>query len=226
MERPSFQKRGFYLLAISVVLVGVPSILSAENITNAQIVSFTGNPVIVPDGRPAVPITEQTAIRSNVRIQTGPRDSVQIQFSGKKNCRFFLGPDSIMEFKGAKTPLDYRAYLRKGALTCQAVPCQVTLDVETSIGRLRGQNSRFSVRVRKETTTVFVRSGDLRLFIRGESIPLREMTQTTISHSGSHRIASIEDTQPNTSSLAPPMAFQNNDLPSRSISPVSATKRP
>ena len=225
MEWPSFRKQRLYLFAVSIVLLAAPPTHSAEKMTNARIISFSGNPVIIPAGRPPLPVKRQKALQSDMRIHTGPRDSVEIQFSGKKGCRFLLGPNSVLEFKGAKTPGDYRVSLRKGALSCQAA-CRVTLDLETSVGRLRGRNTRFSVRVRKETTTVFLRSGDLRLFLGGQSIPLRRMTRTTISHSGSHRIASIEETQPGTLAFTPPMAFQNNDLPPSGISPVSATKRP
>ena len=226
MEWPSFRKQRLYLFAVSIVLLAAPPTHSAENMTNARIISFSGNPVIIPAGRAPLPVKRQTALLPDMRIQTGPRDSVEIQFSGEKGCRILLGPNSVLEFKEAKTPGDYRASLRKGTLSCQAAPCWVTLDLETSVGRLRGRNSKFSVRVRKETTIVFLRSGDLRLFLGGQSIPLRQMTRITISHSGSHRIASIEETQPGTLPFTPPMAFQNNDLPPSGISPVSATKRP
>lgn len=225
MERRSYQLLWF-LLAVLVFLSHSSALYAAENFTNTRIISFTGHPVVIPANRTEIPVSGQIQILSNTRIVTGSNDSVLIQFSGNRNCQFVLGPNSVMEFLGAKTPLDYRAYLQRGVFSYQAVPCQITLDVETSMGRLRGQNSKFSVRVGEDTTTVFVRSGDLRLFIRGESIPLREMTQTTISHSGSHRIASIEDPTPGIGLLSPPMAFQNNDIPSQNISPVSATKRP
>ncbi len=225
MERPSFKQQCFYLLAVSFVLAA-SSAHSAENIESFQIISFMGNPVILPAGRTPIPASRQIRLLSDMRIQTGPRDSVLIQFSGKKGCRFLLGPNSLLEFKRAETPFVYRPYLRRGALSCQAALCRAALDLETSIGRLRGRNSRFSVRVAKDTTTIFLRSGGLRLFIGGESIPLREMTRTTISISGSHRIASIGDAKPGTPTLSPPMTFQNNDFPPIRISPVSATKRP
>jgi hypothetical protein len=226
MERPSLKQQCFCLLAVSFVFAA-SSAHSAENIENTRILSFTGNPVIVSAGRTPLPVNRQIKLQSDMQIQTGPRDSVLIQFSPKKGCQFLLGPDSLLEFKRAETPFGgYRAYLRRGALSCRAALCQAILDLETSIGRLRGHNSRFSVRVVKDTTTVFLISGGLRLFIGGESFPLREMTRITISNSGSHRIASIGEVNPGTPTLAPPMAFQNNDLPLSGISPVSATKRP
>ncbi len=225
MERLFLKQQCLYLLAVSFVFAA-SSAHSAENIENARILSFTGNPLVVPAGRTSLPLNRQIRLQTDMRIQTGPRDSVLIQFAGKKSCRFLLGPNSLLELKRGETPFGYRAYLRRGTLSCQAALCRAILDLETSIGRLRGRNSRFSVRVGNDTTIVFLISGDLRLFIGGESIPLREMTRTTISHSGSHRIASIGDTKLGTPFLAPPTAFQNNDLPPNGFSPVSATKRP
>ncbi len=225
MEKPSLKQQCLYLLAVSFILVASPA-YSAENIENTRILAFTGNPLIVTAGRTPLPVSRQIKLQSDMRIQTGPRDSVLIQFSEKNGCRFLLGPNSLLEFKRAETPFGYRAYLRRGALSCQTALCRAILDLETSIGRLRGRNSRFSVRVVNDTTTVFLISGDLRLFIGGESIPLREMTRTTISNSGSHRIASIGDAKSGAPALAPLMTFQNNDLPPIGILPVSTTQRP
>lgn len=226
MEWPFFRNKLLYLVAISISLLAAPSAYSAEKITGAWVVSYTGSPSIISAGRSPLPIERLKVLRPNTRIKTGPRERVEIQFSENKGCRLILGPNSVLELKGAQKPFAYRAFLRKGLLSCSSVRCRAVLDIETMAGRLRGQNSRFSVRVSEETTTVFLKSGDLRLFLGGESIPLREMTRTTISYSGSHRIASIGDSQTGVPPVAPPMAFQDNDRLSGGISPVSATKGP
>lgn len=226
MDRLLLRKRHLYLFAISAFLISSSSPGFSETITKAQVVSYSGSPTIIANDLSSVPLKKQQTLPRNAQIQTGPNEWVEIQFSGKKGCRFVLAPNSVLDFTGAKTPTDYRAVLRQGTISCQSSPCQVTLNVETSIGHLRGRNSMFSVRVNEDTTTVFLKSGDLRLFLGGEAIPLREMTRTTISHSGSHRIASLAETQAENTPSPPSMAFQNNNLPASPISPVSATKGP
>ncbi len=159
------------------------------------------------------------------RIQTGSWDRVLVRVSGKKECRFVLEPDSILELGDLRSGHAYRVRLIRGEMSGRKDACRLVLDVGTPEGRLIGENSTFSLRAAAGATTVDLRSGNVRFLIRGLSIPLRAMTRTTISGAGAHRITSIAGGRGGASPPSPPAAFQNPRLPA-GISPVSASDRP
>ncbi len=184
-----------------------------------------GNPVVVTAEGAPLQMRGRMALGPGDRIQTGSWDRVLVRVSGKKECRFVLEPDSILELGDLRSGHAYRARLIRGEMSGRKDACRLVLDVRTPEGRLIGENSTFSLRAAAGATTVDLRSGIARFLIRGLSIPLRAMTRTTISGAGAHRITSIAGGRGGASPSSPPVAFQNPRLPA-GISPVSASDRP
>jgi len=215
--------------ALPALLLTTPSSSLAEEVLSGQALPLSGNPRLVAPNGPAKPLDKNRALRPGERIETGPEDRAVIWFSAKPGCRFILETNSHLEILRSESPRVYTADLRRGAMRCEEASCGVTVDVRTPVARLLGNAAQFWVEATDGATTVYLKSGDLRLLVRGQVIPLRAMTQTIISRSGSHRISSIVEEEFRNaiaSPSSPPADPSRKGFSDGRVSPASAAGRP
>lgn len=229
MGRPSLKLCSVPLFAFTAVLLATQIPCSAGDVSVAAR-PLDGSPVVVTAEGVPLQMRGPMTLGPGDRIQTGSWDRVLVRVSGKKECRFILEPDSILELGEVRRGNAYRARLIRGEMSGRKDACRLILDVGTPEGRLIGENSTFSLRAAAGATTVDLRSGNVHFLIRGLSIPLRAMTRTTISGAGAHRITSIAGSSggaspPSPAAAAAAAAAWNPRLPA-GISPVSASDRP
>lgn len=130
-------------------------------------------------------------MRPGDRIITSRRSQALLHFSRGPACRLRLEPNSALQLVGPKPGNVYSMKLSKGAVKCAGASCRMRLSVVTPTGMLRGKDVEFTLRVYRHATTVILKSGLMRLFVRGQSVKLPAMTRTIVSQTGEHRISTM-----------------------------------
>ncbi len=130
-------------------------------------------------------------MRPGDRIITSRRSRALIHFSWHPVCRLRLEPNSSFQLVGPQPGNIYSVKLSKGAVKCEGASCRMRLSVVTPAGMLSGKDAEFTLRVYRDSTTVILKSGLMRLFVRGQSVPLPAMTRTIVSQTGEHRISTM-----------------------------------
>lgn len=141
-----------------------------------------------------------------------------IYFWRRPKCRLILEPNTSFKFIKLKRGGVYSAKLNRGAVMGDEASCGLNLIVMTPAGMLRGKGAEFALKAYRHFTTVTLKKGRMRLLVGGQAVPLREMTRTTVSRTGAHRVTTIHSNDPRIPSLFSP-------LPLRGISPSPPKRR-
>lgn len=174
-----------------LILTTSRSSLNADDTPSLVALPLEGAPMVMSPNRAPFKLTSEVSLHPNDYIQTGPGDRALLRFAGDKTCGFILEANSVLKNGGIKTPRVHRAYLLNGTLIGENTSCRAMLDIGTGEGRLSGQNATFRLQALTEKTRIQLVSGNMQFLISGQTVPLRAMTQTTISQGGNHRISSI-----------------------------------
>ncbi|OGL63799.1 MAG: hypothetical protein A3J27_15450 [Candidatus Tectomicrobia bacterium RIFCSPLOWO2_12_FULL_69_37] len=211
------------LLLIATSSYGSP----AKPIAEFQVTPLAGSPTAAAGLSAASPVRENRSLPSGGWVETGPEDRALVWLLGQPGCQLIIEPGSRVEVKSEPESGRYVANLERGALRSTRVDCGALLEVGTSVGRLWSQGAYFTVQVTDGWISIFHQAGSLQLLFQGQAIPLRTRTMTTVSSSGSHRIASVAEEEPEASPAASARrAAPAQASPGESISPVSAPGRP
>lgn len=167
------------------------SSLNADDTPSLLALPLEGAPMVMSPNRAPFKLTSEISLHSNDYVQTGPGDRALLRFAGDKTCGFILEANSVLKNGGIRGNRVHRAYLLNGMMIGDNTSCRAMLDIRTSEGRLRGQNATFRLQALNEKTRIQLESGNMQFLISGQAVPLRAMTQTTISREGNHRISSI-----------------------------------
>lgn len=199
----------------------------AKTIAEFQVTPLAGVPAAAAGRSPAAPLRENRSLPSGGWVETGPEDRALVWLLGQPGCQLILEPGGRVEVKGGPESGQYLAILERGTLRSTRVDCGATLEVATPVARLRSQGAYFTVKATDGWISIIHQAGSLQLLFQGQAIPLRARTLTTVSSSGSHRIASVAEEEPEASPTASARrAAPAQAPPAESISPVSAPGRP
>ena len=220
-----------------ILAAAVPSVLWLLATTSAaspvkptpeiQVAPLAGSPLAQSQNAPALRLRENHSLPKGGWVETGAGDRALVWLLGAPGCHLILEPGSRLHVKVAPGGGLCVANLERGALRSAGPDCRAVIEVGTPVARLRGEGAQFRVETSKTWTTVHHHSGELQLLFQGQAIPLRALTLTTVSSSGSHRIASI--TQPEKEEGFPALTrgpAREEAIPAERISPVSAPGRP
>ena len=203
---------GVHLFPLCVV----PSAL-AENKFLVEMRALSGQPHIVFSRGKKVSLRGRRSMLPGDHIVTSASSRALIHFRRRPGCRLVVEPNSSFEFTGMKRGGAYSAKLNRGAVKCARATCGLSLSIATPAAMLRGQGVEFALRAYSHLTTVILKKGRMRLLVGGQAVPLREMTRTTVSRTGGHRVATIYRGERIPSLFSP--------LPLPGISPSSSKRR-
>lgn len=163
----------------------------AENKALVEMRAISGLPHIVfPRGK-KVSLRGRRAMLPGDHIVTSASSRALIHFSRRPGCRLVLEPNSSFELVGMKRGGAYSAKLNRGVVRCYEASCGLSLSVMTPAGVVRGKGVEFALKAYRHFTTVILKKGRMRLLVGGQAVPLREMTRTTVSKTGGHRVATL-----------------------------------
>ena len=208
-----------------MVLLITTSSLASPARPNAefQVAPLAGAPAAASGLSPAVQLRENRPLASGGWVETGPEDRALVWLLGEPGCQLILEPGGRVAVKNGPGSGRYLAVLERGTLRSTRVDCGATLEVATPVARLRSRGARFTVQATDGWISVSHRAGSLQLLFQGQAIPLRARTLTTVSSSGSHRIASIVEEAPEAS---PTVSSRRAASGEENIAPVSVPGRP
>ena len=150
-------------------------------------------------------------------IVTSASSRALIHFRRRPGCRLLVEPNTSFQLVGLKRGGTYTAKLNRGTVKCYKVTCGMSLSVMTPAGVVRGKGVEFALKAYDRFTTVILKKGRMRLLVGGQAVPLREMTRTTVSKTGGHRVATLYRAERIPSLFSP--------LPLPGISPTSSKRR-
>ncbi len=164
-------------------------------------------------------------------IVTSEGSRALIHFRRRPGCRLVLGPNSSFKLMGLQRGGTYFAKLHRGTVKCAQSSCGLNLSVMTPTGMLRGKGAEFALKVYNHLTTVILKTGKMLLLVGGQVVPLREMTRTTVSKTGGHRIATMYSSDFGIQSLFSPLpdispSSSKRRFRDKFISPASMTRSP
>lgn len=164
-------------------------------------------------------------------IVTSARSQALVHFRRRPGCRLVVEPNTSFELIGLKRGGTYAAKLNRGTVKCAQATCGLSLSVMTPAGTLLGKGVEFALKAYDRFTTVILKKGRMRLFVGGQALPLREMTRTTISKTGGHRISTMYSGDPRIPSLFSPLpgispSTSKRRFREKFISPASMTRSP
>lgn len=192
-----------------------------------QVAPLAGAPLATAGQTPAARLRENRSLPAGGWVETGPEDRALVWLLGEPGCQLILEPEGRVEVKGEPASGVYVAILERGTLRSTRADCVATLEVGTPVARLRSQGAYFTLKATGGWISVFHQAGNLQLLFQGQAIPLRARTLTTVSSSGSHRIASVtEEERESAPTVSSRRAGPEQAPPAESISPVSASGRP
>ncbi|MCY3825733.1 MAG: hypothetical protein OXG62_17895 [Nitrospinae bacterium] len=205
----------------------------AENKAPVEMRAISGLPHIVfPRGK-KVSLRGRRAMLPGDHIVTSASSKALVHFRRRPGCRLVLEPNTSFELVGMKRGGVYSAKLNRGTVRCYDASCGLSLSVITPAGMLRGKGVEFAVKAYSYFTTVILKKGRMRLLVGGQAVVLREMTRTTVSKTGAHRIKTIYGGDPRIPSLFSPLPLPgiSSSPPDRRfrkkfISPASITRSP
>ncbi len=164
-------------------------------------------------------------------IVTSGSSRALIHFRRRPGCRLLLGPNTSFKLMGLKRGGTYSTKLNWGTVKCAQSSCGLNLSVMTPTGMLRGKGAEFALKAYNHFTTVILKKGKMLLLVGGQVVPLREMTRTTVSKTGGHRIATMHSSDFGVPSLFSPLpgispSSTNRRFRDKFISPASMTRSP
>ncbi len=187
--------RPLLYLSISATLLIILAIsnssLHADDTPSLVALPLEGAPMVMSPNRTPFKLISEISLHPNDYVQTGPGDRALLRFEGDKTCRFILETNSVFKLGGEAPHGVYRAYLVDGTMFGENTSCRAMLDIRTGEGRLHGKNATYRLQASSEITRIQLVSGNMQFHIRGQAVPLRAKTLTTISQGGNHRISSI-----------------------------------
>ena len=218
---------GIHLLPLCVV-----SSALAENKFLVEMRAISGQPHIVFSRGKKVSFRGRRLMLPGDHIVTSARSRALIHFRRRPGCRLLVEPNTSFQLVGLRRGGTYSAKLNRGTVKCYKASCGLSLSVVTPAGELRGKGVEFALKAYDRFTTVFLKKGRMRLLVGGQAVPLREMTRTTVSKTGGHRIATMYSGDPRIPSLFSPIPLTGNSSSSKRrfrdkyISPASVTRSP
>ena len=228
MNRLKILILGVHLFPLFVV----PS-AAAESKFLVEMRAISGLPHIVLSHGKKVYLRGRRSMLPGDHIVTSGGSRALIHFRRRPGCRLILEPNTSFKLMGLKRSGTYSAKLNRGTVKCDTASCGLSLSVMTPAGMLRGQGAEFALQAYRHFTTVVLKKGRMRLFVGGQAVPLREMTSTTVSKTGGHRITTIYSGDPRIPSLFSPLPLPgiSPSPPKRRfrykfISPASMTRSP
>ena len=204
---------GMHLIPLCVVSAAV-----AEDRFLVDMRAISGLPHIVFSRGKKVSFRGKRSMLPGDHIVTSASARALIHFRRRPGCRLVVEPNTSFQLVGLKRGGTYSAKLNRGMVKCAQSTCGLSLRVITPSGELLGRGVEFALKAYDQFTTVFLKKGRMRLLVGGQAVPLREMTRTTVSKTGGHRIATMYSGDPRIPSLFSP-------LPLQGISPNSSKRR-
>lgn len=204
---------GVHLFPLCVVTSAV-----AEDRFLVEMRAVSGQPHIVFSRGKKVSLKGKRSMLPGDHIVTSASSRALIHFRRRPGCRLVVEPNTSFEFIGMKRGGAYSARLNRGTVKCAQATCGLSLSITTPAGMLRGKGMEFALKAYSHFTTVILKKGRMRLLVGGQAVPLREMTRTTVSRTGGHRVATIYRGAPRAPKLFSP-------LPLPGISPSSSKRR-
>lgn len=220
------------ILGVHLFPLCLVSSAAAENKAPVEMKAISGQPHIVFSRGKRVTLRGKHSMLPGDHIVTGASSRALVHFRRQPGCRLVVEPNSSFQFMGMKRGGTYSARLNRGTVKCDKASCGLSLSVKTPAGVVRGKEVEFALRAYRHFTTVILKKGRMRLLVGGQAVPLREMTRTTVSRTGGHRVATIYrgDRIP---SLFSPLPLPGvSAVPSKRryrdkfISPASVTRSP
>lgn len=219
---------GMHLFPLCVV----PSV-TAEDKFLVEMRAVSGLPHIVFQRGKKVSLRGRRSMLPGDHIVTSASSRALIHFRRRPGCQLVLEPNTSFQLVGLKRGGTYSAKLNRGTVKCYKASCGLSLSVATPTGMLRGKEVEFAVKAYNYFTTVVLKKGRMRLFVGGQAIALREMTRTTVSKRGAHRVTTIYGGDPRIPSLFSPLPLPgifssppNRRYQKKYISPASITRSP
>ena len=204
---------GMHLLPLCVV-----SSAAAEDRFLVEMRAISGQPHIVFSHGKKVSLRGRRSMLPGDHIVTSASSRALVHFRRRPGCRLLVDPNTSFQFVGLRRGGTYSAKLNRGTVQCYKASCKLSLRVMTPAGVVRGKGVEFALKAYDRFTTVFLKKGRMRLLVGGQAVPLREMTRTTVSKTGGHRIATLYSGDPRIPSLFSP-------LPLSGISPTTSKRR-
>ncbi len=217
---------GMHLFPLCIV----PTAL-AENKYLVEMRAISGLPHIVFSRGKKVDLRGRRSMLPGDHIVTSARSRALIHFRRRPGCTLVVEPNTSFQLVGLKRGGTYTTKLNRGTVKCVQATCGLRLRVMTPAGELLGQGVEFALKAYDRFTTVSLKKGRMRLLVGGQAVPLREMTRTTVSKTGGHRIATMYSGDPRMPSLFSPLpgispTSSKRRFRGKYISPASMTRSP
>lgn len=212
------------LPAMLLLLSSASSASPVKPVAEFQVAPLAGVPLAAAGRARAARLSENRSLPAGGWVETGPGDRALVWLKGRPGCQLILEGGGRVQIDSASG--EYVARLDRGTLSSTRMDCQATIDVSTPVARVRSQGAYFTVKAADGGISVFHQAGNLNLLFQGQVIPLRALTLTTISSSGSHRIASVTEEEQETAPASSGRAGRQETPAAQSISPVSAPGQP
>lgn len=220
-------------LGIHLIPLCMVSSVVAEDRFLVEMRAVSGQPHIVFSRGKKVSFRGRRAMLPGDHIVTSARARALIHFRRRPGCRLMVEPNSSFQLMGLERSGTYSAKLNRGTVKCDRATCGLSLSVKTPAGVLLGKGVEFALKAYDRFTTVFLKKGRMRLLVGGQAVPLREMTRTTVSKTGGHRIATMYSGDSDMPSLFSPLplpgipgASSKRSYGDKFISPASMTRSP
>lgn len=229
--RESMKRLKILILGVPLLPVCMASFVQAENGFLVHTRAISGRPHVVLARGEKISLEGGRSMRPGDRIITSGSSRALIHFSQRPGCLLALElePNSSFKLMSRKPDGAYFAKLDRGVMKCRSSSCGLSLSVATPTGMLSGKDAMFTLQAYRHSTTVTLARGRMRLLVSGQAFSLREMTRTTVSKTGEHRIATMRggDFRIYSPRIAsPPAALSPVSINRPDISPAAATRRP
>ena len=194
--------------------------------------AISGQPQIVFSHGRKVSLRGNRAMLPGDHIVTSVSSRALVHFRRRPGCRLVVEPNTSFELVGMKRGGTYSTKLNRGTVRCGKASCGLSLSVMTPAGVVGGKGAEFALKAYRHFTTVILKKGRMRLLVGGQAVPLREMTRTTVSKTGGHRVATLYRGERIPSLFSPLPLPGISPAPSKrryrdkSISPASVTRSP
>lgn len=220
------------ILGIHLIPLCMVSSAAADDKFLVEMRAIAGLPHIVLSPGRKVALRGIRPMLPGDHIVTSARSRALIHFRRRPGCRLVVEPNTSFELIGMKRGGGYSARLNRGAVRCAQATCGLSLSVVTPAGMLRGKGVEFALKAYRHFTTVTLKKGRMRLLVGGQAVPLREMTRTTVSKTGGHRVSTLYRGERIPSLFSPLPLPGISPAPSKRryrdkfISPASVTRSP
>ena len=179
------------ILGIHLIPLCMVSSAAADDRFLVEMRAISGLPHVVFSRGRKVSLKDRRPMLPGDHIVTSASSRALIHFRQQPGCRLVVEPNTSFELVGMKRRGAYAAKLNRGTVKCDKTSCGLSLSVMTPAGMLRGQGIEFALKAYDHFTTVILKKGRMRLLVGGQTVLLREMTRTTVSRTGGHRVATL-----------------------------------